>query len=548
MNESTPKTGLTKWLPLFMLSLGFMAIILDTTILNVSLRAMIIDLKTDIQSIQWVITAYSLMLAAFTITGGRLGDLFGRKRMFIVGAIIFAIGSFIASISNTVGMLILGEAIIEGVGAALMMPATMSLIVSNYKGRDRQISFGVWGAIAGGAAALGPVAGGWLTTYSTWRWAFRINVVVVALLLLGSRFISEAMDREEKPSLDVVGVILSAVGLLGVVFGFIQASEYGWLTMKKTVTLAGLTFAQGTVSPVLFIVAAGLAVLGLFAWWEHMMAKRHQTPLVSLALFKNSQFTIAVSIVGLLSLGMAGLSFAVPVFLQAVKHLNALDTGLAMLPMTLTLLVAAPMSAVLSKHIAPKRIVQAGIIAGGLGFVGLRMGIQVDASPWAMAPGFMLFGAGMGFMMSQLSNMAISSVSVQEAGEVSGVNSTFRTVGQALGAAIMGAVLISVMSSGLVSGVMKSSVIPASQKQMLSEAMRSQSSSIEFGGDSSNALSKLPPAVAEEITQISGQATVDAAHATLLLGAGLMVIAFILSLKLPNSKDIEVEKSIAVVH
>ena len=537
-----------KWLPLIVLSLGITIIILDTTILNVSLRTIINDLHTDIQSIQWVITAYSLTLAAFTVTGGRLGDLFGRKKMFMLGAIIFAIGSFIASVSPNVGMLITGEAIIEGIGAALMMPATMSLIVSNYKGHDRQIGFGVWGAIAGGAAALGPVVGGWLTTYSSWRWAFRINVGVVALLLLGSLFISEAQDKEEKPTLDFVGVLLSALGLLSLVFGFIKASDFGWVTMKETITFFGITFMQGGISLVPIALIIGVVILALFALWEHHMARKGETPLVSLALFKNTQFTLAVGITCILALSQAGLSFSIPVFLQAVKHLNALDTGVAMLPMSLTLLVAAPVSAVLSKYIAPKRIVQIGLILNALAFVVMRYGIQVTASQWAMAPGFVLFGVGMGFMMSQISNLAISAVSVQEAGEVSGVNGTFRTVGQTLGAAIFGAVLISLLSNNLSIGVMNSSVIPQAQKAMISDAVSKQSSSIEFGGGTENAKNQLPPVITNEITTISQQATVEATHTTLLMGAGFIALALLLTIKLPDGKNVESEKSIAVGH
>src|SRR5258708_13541984 len=294
--NATQKKGFKKWLPLVILSLGFTIIILDTTILNVSLRTIINDLHTDIQSIQWVITAYSLMLAAFTVTGGRLGDLFGRKRMFMLGAIIFAIGCFIASVSPSVGVLIAGEAIIEGIGAALMMPATMSLIVSNYKGRDRQIGFGVWGGIAGGAAALGPVVGGWLTTYTSWRWAFRVNVGVAALLLIGSLFIAEAQDKEEKASLDIIGVILSAVGLLSIVFGFIKASDYGWITMKESITFLGIPFAQGVISLVPIAVLLGIIILILFGLWENHLTKQGKTPLVALKLFKNTQFTLPFSI------------------------------------------------------------------------------------------------------------------------------------------------------------------------------------------------------------------------------------------------------------
>ena len=226
MEEIKPqKHGLRKWLPLVVLSFALTIIILDTTILNVSLRTIIHDLHTNIQSIQWVITVYALMLGALTITGGRLGDIFGRKKMFVLGAIIFAVGSFITSISQSVGFMVLGEAVIEGIGAALMIPATTSLLVTNYEGRDRQIGFGIWGGIAAGAAALGPVVGGWLTTYFSWRWAFRINVGVAIILVIGSMFITEAKNSLEKPFIDFGGIILSVLGLLAVVFGFIEASD-----------------------------------------------------------------------------------------------------------------------------------------------------------------------------------------------------------------------------------------------------------------------------------------------------------------------------------
>ncbi len=178
---------LRKWGPVFVLSLGLAIIIIDTTLLNVSLGNIIRDLKTDIQSLQWVITAYSLTLAALTITGGRLGDLFGRKKMFVLGAIIFAIGSFIASISTSVGMMIAGESIIEGIGAALMMPATASLLVSTYKGRDRAIAMGMWGGVAGAASAVGPILGGFLTSNYNWRWGFRINIFVAIVLVAANR-------------------------------------------------------------------------------------------------------------------------------------------------------------------------------------------------------------------------------------------------------------------------------------------------------------------------------------------------------------------------
>ncbi len=257
--------GFKKWLPLIILSLALMIIILDTTILNVSLKTILIDLHTTVQSLQWVITAYSLTLAALTITGGRLGDLFGRKKMFVAGAVIFAIGSFITSISGNVSTMIWGEAIIEGIGAALMLPATASLLVSTYHGRDRQVGFGIWGGIAAAAAALGPIFGGFLTTYYSWRWAFRINVGVAALLVIGSFLIHEASEKGIKPKIDYGGIVLSGAGLFLIVFAVIEASTYGWIQAIQPLTVLGyaLNFGQWSFVP-LFIIA-GLILLVFFA-------------------------------------------------------------------------------------------------------------------------------------------------------------------------------------------------------------------------------------------------------------------------------------------
>lgn len=536
--------GFRKWIPLIVLSLALMIIILDTTILNVSLRTIINDLHTNIQSMQWVITAYSLMLAAFTVTGGRLGDLFGRKKMFVVGAIIFAIGSFMTSISHSVAFMIAGEAIIEGIGACLMLPATASLLVSNYKGRDRQFAFGIWGGIAGGAAALGPVIGGWLTTYYSWRWAFRINVFVAAVLVAASYLISEARDTEEKPTIDFVGILLSSLGLLSIVFAFIKASTYGWWKAAAPFTLFGQTLNFGGLSVVPIFILLGLIILACFAWWEDHVQKQCETPLVSLKLFTNSQFSLAASITAILALGQSGLSFAIPVFLQGVKNLDPLHTGFAMLPMTLTLLVFSPLSAYLSKFISPKRIIQVGLVLDVLAFLALRAGVSVNAGIWSLAPGFALFGAGAGLMMSQASNMALSAVSVEESGAASGVNTTLRQVGATLGSAIIGGILISSISLGLINGVSASSVIPANLKPAITQTVSQQASNIEFGGGVSGG-SSIPSYISAEIVSISHQATVDANKKTFAFSIIFIVFAFLLSLWLPSAGNLETSKSLA---
>ncbi len=533
-----------KWAGLVILSLALAIIIIDTTILNVSLGTIIREFKTDIQSIQWVITAYSLTLAALTITGGRLGDLFGRKRMFVAGAIIFAIGSFITSISHTVTTMIWGEAIIEGMGAALMMPATASLLVTMFKGRERAIAFGVWGGIAAAAASIGPILGGYLTSHYSWRWAFRVNIFIVILLLLGSFLITESKDQEEKSKLDYIGVLLSATGLLGIVFGFIEASRYGWWMAKEVFMIKGYSIDLGTYSIVPVVIVMGIILLGLFFIWEDIVEELGKTPLVSLKLLKNRQFTVGVLTTMTLSLGLAGLIFSLPVFLQSVRNLDAFHTGLSLLPMSLTILVIAPLSAFLSHKVSPRFLVQSGLLVSAIGFFVLRQTLAVDSTTWSLSPGLILFGAGMGMVMSQINNIALSAVSVEQAGESSGVMNTLRQVGSTLGSAIIGSVLLTALAVNLTSGINSSTVIPTYLKPTIVDSVSKQTSRVEFGGGAElpNAIS---PTIANEIMSISHQATVDANKKAIALGVIFTLLGFIVALFLPKSKPSQVGESVA---
>jgi EmrB/QacA subfamily drug resistance transporter len=532
---------LKKWGPLFVLSLALAIIILDTTILNVTLRTIILDLGTTIQKIQWVITAYSLVLAAFTITGGRLGDIFGRKKMFILGAVIFAIGSFLTSIAPNVGVLILGEAIIEGIGAALMMPATVSLLRSCYSGRDLAVAFGIWGGIASGAAALGPVLGGWLSSNYSWRWAFRINIFVVILLIIGSFWIHEAKNNDPRPKIDYPGILLSALGLLSLVFGFIEASTYGWWRIKEAFVVFGHTIHLGGFSPTPFFILLGVLILAIFGWWEKKVAERGNTPLVSLSLFKNRQFTGAALVTGAVSLSLAGLTFAIPVYFQVVLGLDPLHTGLAMLPMSVVILVAAPLSAWLGKHMYPKHIVQLGIILNIFGFFILTRTLYLGATEWSIAPGLMLFGFGMGLIMGQTNNLALSAVPVRESGEAAGVSNTFRQVGMSLGSAVIGSILISSLGANLSAGVAQSSIIPPGSKTEIANTISKHASDIEFGNTAS--FTNIPREISQEIATISHQATINSDKTVFMWGMFFGFLALLLSMIIPRRHLAEGEVS-----
>lgn len=547
MTKSRVISAVRKWIPLVVLALALSIIIIDTTILNVSLKAIIEDLNTNIQSLQWVISAYSLTLAALTITGGRLGDLFGRKKMFMLGAVLFAIGSGIAAISQNVGTLLIGESIIEGVGAALMMPATASLLVATYQGRDRAIAFGVWGSMAAASAAIGPILGGWLGTNYSWRWAFTINIFVAAALLIGTvMFIRESRDTEEKPNLDLLGVLLSATGMLALVYGFIETSTYGWWRATQNFAIFGHSATPFGISPVPIAIGLGVLLLGLFVKWQIHQEKVGKTPLVSMQLFKNRQFVSGSTVTAGLSLGQVGLFFALPVFLQGVLNLDAFHTGLALLPLPLGVFVGAPLSVAFSKRFTPKRIIQVGLVISVLGTLWLRNILSPSIVVMDLAPALFFYGIGMGLVMGMISNLTLSAVSVQQSGEASGVNNTLRNVGSTLGSAIIGAVVLSAVATNMTTSIKSSTVLPAAAKPAIQQAIAGHAGEVQFGTD--NPSPNTNPQLTQELTRISHQATSDANKTALTLMAVFIFGTLLLSTQLPNKQNIESETSATAGH
>ena len=536
---------LRKWLPLIVLSSALMIIIIDTTVLNVSIRNMLTDLNTTVQGIQWVISAYSLTLAALTVTGGRLGDLFGRKRMFRVGAVLFAVGSLVTSLAPTIAWVIIGNAIIEGIGAALMMPATASLLVNNYRGKDRALAFAIWGSVAASAAALGPILGGWLTTNYSWRWAFRINLVVVALLLIGARFIKEAHDRSEKREIDMVGILLSSVGLVSIVYGLIESSTYGWVMAKSPFAIWGHSVSPFGLSVSILTIVLGLVIMALFGWYEYRHEQRGHTPLVSLALFKNRQFTAGAVTTALLAVGQTGLIFAIPIFYQSVLQLDAFHTGLGLLPMSLAIMVGAPSALKLTKRLLPKQVIQLGFVVSIIGVAYLFLALSPTSTPWQLAPGLFIYGLGMGFGFSQLGNLTLSAVSVEQSGEASGVNNTIRQIGSSFGSAIIGAALITTLTSSIVSKIETSPTIPNTMRPAIVQQVKAAGSNIEFANPSH---SQLPPELQTELTTLTHEATVKGNKVALLFTGGFAFMALAFSSLLPSIRDLETGETASSGH
>lgn len=523
---------LRKWAPLAVMGLAVLIIVIDTTLLNVSLGTIIRELHTNIQSLQWVIAAYALTLAALTIVGGRLGDLFGRKKMFILGAAIFALGSFIASASHSVGYLLAGESIIEGIGAALMMPASASLLITTYRDRERALALGLWGAMAAAGSAIGPIVGGYLTSHYSWRWGFRINVGVALILIIGSVIVKEARDTKHKISLDWTGVLLSSTGLLSGVFAIIEGGTYGWWKH-----LGGPNFGGLSAIPIALTLSAGL--LCLFIWWEDYVMSRGRAPLVDLKILTNRQFTSGALTMSSQVLGMMGISFAMPVFLQGVRGLDALHTGYALLPLSIALLIMAPLGGFMSGKIGtPRHIVQAGLLTSLAGLIVLRFSLSTTTSVADLILPLGLYGAGMGLCFSQLTNITLSAVPVAEVGEASGVNNTLRQVASSLGAAIVGTVLLTSLAGNLKTAIAASPHLPAASRSTIAQEVSSQSSSIEFGVPLTTSVA-LNASEKREIKTISNESTVKANKITILVTMLSPILALIMSLRLPKDKSVK---------
>ena len=428
---------MTKWAVLVVLSAAQFLMVLDQAVMNVAISQLVEDFDTTVTTIQAVIALYALVMAGLMLTGGKLGDIFGRRRVFAVGLVIYGIGSGLTAASWNVPSLMLGWSILEGIGAALVLPALVALVAGTYRDHDRAVAYGVLGGVAGAGIAVGPILGGWVTTDFTWRLVFVGEVVVAIGILLGTRLMTEPEREPGRPVLDWVGSVLSAAGLAVLVFGVLQASNWGWLAPRSSpITPFGFSLTP-------FVVAAGGVLLACFVGWERRREKRGEEPLLHVGLLSISTLRGGVAMFLAQNLVLMGIFFTIPLFLQIVQGLDALETGIRMLPTSVGLFVSAIVGSGLATRFAPKRLVQTGL---ALVFVStlLLMGTiepELDNASFLFAMG--VLGVGMGLIVSQLGNVVQSAVGEKERSEAGGLQYTAQQLGSSLGTALLGAIVIS---------------------------------------------------------------------------------------------------------
>jgi EmrB/QacA subfamily drug resistance transporter len=553
-------SGRGRWLGLAMLSLGVSMIIIDATIVNVAVPSIIKDLGLDSTSAEWINAIYTLVFATLLVTLGRMGDVLGRRKMYLAGLVVFIGASMVAGLSTS-GEMLIAARMVQGVGGAMILPSTQSILNANFQGRDRAIAFGIWGAVIGGMAAIGPLLGGWLVTNLSWNWAFYINLPIGILAILGTlKYIGDSRDENTKLGFDLPGFILLTLGLGGVIFGLIEGRTYGWWAPDPAhpFTVAGWTWPSDAISIIPIMIGLGIAALVVFSIVEIRRQRAGKFFLFDFSLWRYRAFRFGNLAGTIVSLGEFGLLFALPLFLQGVVGYDAFETGLIFLSLAVGAFFAAPVSATLARRYGPRRAVNVGMALEAVGILCTTILISPTTTGLLLAVPLFVYGVGVGLATAQLTSIVLSEIPPERSGLASGTNSTMRQVGSALGVAILGTVLFASLvnqtEANLATAVpgmsapcqaLLVSLVDESAGQIL-PALRDPASAAgqvgDFGGGA------LPPeqvacftdptfiAALPATVQPIENAFTTATHVTGFTAFAFVVLGFIFSLLLPDTR------------
>ncbi len=465
--------NLRQALVLAVLSLALALIVIDATIVSVTLPSILKEFQITVKDLEWITSLYALVFGTFLLTWGKLSDEFGRKRIFIGGVVMFVAGSVATGVSGDLTSMLVGRGL-QGFGAAMASPSTLSILTTTFTGKARGVAFGMWGAVAGGAAVVGPIIGGYFTTYYTWRLAFLINVPIGAVAIIGALLlIKESRLRNPNYSTDYAGVTLITLSLSALLFGFIEAQTYGWVVPNEMFTVAGLSWPFSNISLPLFSIISGLVLLAVFGWFEWRRQRDGKDPLFDVGLLKFSGFRYGIITVGIVSMGEFAVIFFLSLYFQVVRGLSAIDTGLTFLPLALSLFFTAPLAGLMSNRVGPKWIITLGMVLEAGAIFGLSQVTTVSNPIYYFYPVLAVYGVGIGLALGQLVSTVLGSVPWQKAGVASGTNNTVRQIGSAFGVAVIGAVLVAQISAVGTAELAASSIIPNVLKASLESSLNS---------------------------------------------------------------------------
>jgi EmrB/QacA subfamily drug resistance transporter len=517
-------------LVLLTLAMGQFLMVLDTSVMNVSIATVAEDVGTTVTGIQGAITAYTLVMASLMIVGAKIGAIIGRKRAFAIGCVIYGAGSFTTSVSQNLPTLLFGWSFLEGVGATLILPAIVALVAGNFPPEGRPAAYGLVAAAGAIAVAVGPLIGGFCTTYFSWRWVFAGEVVVVFVILLFTRRIADA-PAEKRPQLDIVGAVLSAAGLASIVYGVLRSSEWGWIQPKPD----GPSWAG--VSPTVWLILIGLFLLWVFFRWQARRESVGKEPLVRPALLQNKQLSGGLVMFFFQFLVQAGLFFVVPLFLSVCLGLSALETGVKLMPLSLTLLLAAVGIPKLVPNVSPRLVVRAGLLCLLAGTVVLLAGLTPDAGAEIVLVPMLLIGLGIGALASQLGAVTVSAVPDDQSPEVGGVQNTATNLGASMGTALAGSVLIAIVASSFLGNIEQSSAIPARVKE---QAQVELAGGVPFISDADLEAyldeAGVPRRQADPAMEAYAEARIDGLRSALALLALASLLALFFAQRIPTTQ------------
>ena len=512
------------------LAAGQFLMTLDSSVMNVSIATVAEDVGTTVTGIQTAITFYTLVMASLMITGGKLGQILGRKRAFAIGCAIYGCGSFTTAIAPNLAVLMFGWSVLEGVGAALILPAIVALVASNFGREQRPRAYGLVASAGAIAVAAGPLIGGLFTTYLSWRWVFAGEVIVVLVILALTRRMADG-PAEAGVGLDLVGTVLSALGLGLVVYGILRSGTWGFVRPKpEAPEWLGLSL-------VVWLILAGGVVLGAFVRWENHRLEQEQAALIDPAILENRVLRGGLTSFLFQYLVQAGLFFAVPLFLSVALGLSAVATGVRLLPLSITLLLAAAGIPKVFPQASPRRVVQLGFVALFAGIVVMVAALDAGAGPEIVTWPMLLAGLGVGALASQLGAVTVSSVPDSQSGEIGGLQNTVTYLGASIGTALAGAVLISAMTTSFLAGIENSAAV---EDDLAARAQVELSAGIPFVSndqlESGLEDAGVPPQTADAVTEQYETARLAGLRASLSVLAVITLIALFFSRRIPTAQ------------
>jgi MFS family permease len=511
----------------------------DTTAMNVAVTSVVKSLGTTVSGVQSALVLYSLVMASFMLIGGKLGDVWGRRTTFTIGISMYGCGALITALSQGLPMMIAGWSLLEGLGSALMIPAIFAIVGTIFPaGKPRVSAFAAVGAMAAMGAAMGPLICGFLTTYLTWRVSFLLEVcVVLATLALSTRI---KVPKQPRPAarLDYLGAFLSALGLALVVLGVLQASKYGWTAARVPMVGWGRTLIpEGGISPVIPFVIAGVVALVGFGLWERHMLRAGKDALLNIGMLRKRAVLFGLLAIVLFMFMQAGFLFIGPVFMQMALGYTAFHSGLLILPMTIAIIIVAMRVSKLTQIIAPRLIVQVGMLVFVGGILLIAMELKATAQQWDFLPGMIVSGIGIGLINAPLMNITQGAVPADEQSEISGLSRAMSNLGGAFGTAVAGAVLMATLIATFSGAVEQYTGLSASQKPAVVQALRADAQTVSNAQVTAYLQGRHEPAqLVQNFVQFNQDARNKGLQNALFAIGAIGLLGFVMSCFLPGGK------------